>query len=109
MARQDLLNDEIYEKMYQSEGKRIRVTTKDGESYTGFVSVFESRIETEEDEGIYFGVGTILFDPDDDDGPSLLCEFHIDAIEENEETGTVDLEAANEYFKREKDKNGIQV
>ena len=72
--------EEIYRTMGESDGNHATVETKDGKSIPGYVDVFESRYDNEdEDDEEIRGKGTICFYPNDGD-PMLLTEDDISSI-----------------------------
>ena len=72
--------EEIYKTMGASDSHHATVEMKDGKCIPGYVDVFESRYdnEDEEDEEIR-GKGTIIFYPNEGD-PMLLTEDDILSI-----------------------------
>ena len=71
--------EEIYAAMFEGEQKRVSLVDAEGDEYTGFVDVFESRYDNEDDEPPFSGQGSICFFPDDAP-PMLLYESVIKSI-----------------------------
>lgn len=72
--------EEIYEAMYEGEQEHVKLVTSEGKEYTGYIDVFESRSDNEEDDPPFTGMGSICFYPDEGE-PMLLYEVHIASIE----------------------------
>ena len=72
--------EEIYSIMAEAEHKTVHVVTTDGETYTGYIDVFESRSDNQEDEEPFKGCGSIILVTGDNSGVCLF-EYDITAIE----------------------------
>ena len=71
--------EEIYEAMSKFEQENVLLTTSDGKEYIGYIDVFESRYDNEDDDPPFAGQGSICFYSDDGDS-MLLYEEHIKSI-----------------------------
>ena len=72
--------EEVYAVMCASDQRRVLLITNEGKQYIGFVDVFESRLDNEDDESDCAGQGSICFYPDDGE-PMLLYEDDIKHID----------------------------
>ena len=85
ITQKDLDRIQKYEKamtylvMSMSDQQRVSLATKEGKHFAGYVDVFESRFDNEDDD-YCAGQGSICFYPDDGD-PMLLYEENIQSIE----------------------------
>lgn len=68
--------EEVYARMAESCFRNIEVTLSNGGVVTGYVDVFESRFDNEDDDGELKGKGSICLFPDGED-PMLLIEDDI--------------------------------
>ncbi len=69
--------EEIYSIMAEAEQKKVRVVTTDGMTYTGYIDVFESRSDNQEDDAPFKGIGSIILVTGDNSG---VCLFEYDIV-----------------------------
>jgi len=74
------MDDDIYNKMFESEGHYATITIDDGTKIHGFVNGFETRFDNEDDDNEWAGTGSICSYADDGTG-MLMYEAHIKDIE----------------------------